>query len=365
MLHVIRSLGNGGAENQLVRLLNNNKLNCTIYVFLLEFRKDVPEEISAKNVILIKSMSRLWLLNLLNLGYQILILRPNVVCAWMYLSCFLISIFKVIGLVRGRVIWNIRNTQLIAGGIDRKTYFLAHCLKYLSSQYCNLIIYNSNASRSSHEKLGYNSELSKVIGNGFDFHNLKVEPNELESTSGQYFVGSLGRFNEYKDYKTLCDAMAQCVSENKNLHFLLAGYGINYKNIELESLLSQSGVSNANYTLLGPIINKQEFFQKIDLFVLHSKSESFPNVLLEAVAYRKLSVATNVGAVSEIIECPDDIIPPESSRLMARRIIEMSSLKREEVEYKVNRNLRNVRNLYDIIGIASEYDALITKEILA
>lgn len=49
-----------------------------------------------------------------------------------------------------------------------------------------------------------------------------------------------------------------------------------------------------------------------EVFILHSYTEIFPNVILEAMALGKAIIATDVGAVSEMLmEESGIIIPPK------------------------------------------------------
>ena len=68
ILHVIRSLRNGGAENQLLKIVrNNNKSDWKFYIFLLEYDIGIPITDLPKNVVIVKSLKRFWPLNIFSL----------------------------------------------------------------------------------------------------------------------------------------------------------------------------------------------------------------------------------------------------------------------------------------------------------
>jgi glycosyltransferase involved in cell wall biosynthesis len=64
-----------------------------------------------------------------------------------------------------------------------------------------------------------------------------------------------------------------------------------------------------------------DFYQLADVFVCTSFEESFPRVLLESAAFRRLIVSTNVNGIAEMIE-PDEawLIPPGDRYRLAEAI---------------------------------------------
>ena len=63
----------------------------------------------------------------------------------------------------------------------------------------------------------------------------------------------------------------------------------------------------------------------MDIFVLSSVSEGFPNVLLEAMAASKPVIATRVGGIPELIEHERDglLVNPERGEELAQGITEL------------------------------------------
>ena len=68
------------------------------------------------------------------------------------------------------------------------------------------------------------------------------------------------------------------------------------------------------------------FLQALDLFCLSSTSESFPNVLGEAMATGIPCVATDCGDSSKIVGSTGIIVPPANVKKLAEAIKEMLSL---------------------------------------
>ena len=83
-----------------------------------------------------------------------------------------------------------------------------------------------------------------------------------------------------------------------HLHFLAAGNGVAPTNPVFSRLSAKSGISSANLHLLGRRPDTERLLRALDIFVLPSVSESFPNSLLEAMATALPCIASNVGDCS-------------------------------------------------------------------
>jgi glycosyltransferase involved in cell wall biosynthesis len=80
----------------------------------------------------------------------------------------------------------------------------------------------------------------------------------------------------------------------------MAGANITKNNSHLFNFIKKKRLIN-DITLLGEIKNIKKFFEKIDLNILPSLSESFPLVINEACFFSTPSLASDVGDVLNII----------------------------------------------------------------
>ncbi|MGL4426343.1 MAG: glycosyltransferase family 4 protein [Alphaproteobacteria bacterium] len=143
---------------------------------------------------------------------------------------------------------------------------------------------------------------------GYDGHKIFVVPNMIRlqkpyrpfHVSGQKIcvVGSYGRFCKHKGFSDLIQSIGLLKTRGYAVQLLLGGSGeleqalkLQVKNLGLEEVV----------TFVGWITGKDAFFQKIDIFCLPSHGESFGIALLEAMAFSKPIVASNVSGPAEIL----------------------------------------------------------------
>jgi glycosyltransferase involved in cell wall biosynthesis len=109
-------------------------------------------------------------------------------------------------------------------------------------------------------------------------------------------LGCIGRLSPEKGQANLIRALTSI--SRKDIHLLLVGDGPQLG--DLQNLAQSCGVKSRCH-FLGYISNPLAQFDASDLIVIPSLSEGLPNVLLEALAHRKVVVATPVGEIANII----------------------------------------------------------------
>lgn len=118
------------------------------------------------------------------------------------------------------------------------------------------------------QKFQFNEEIRKYIRNSLD-----VDKN--------FVVGHIGRFSEQKNHEFLVRMFAELVKNVKNAKLLLIGEG--ELKPEIQKLIEDLNIKS-HVIILDPKSNIQDYYQAMDVFVLPSKFEGLPVVLIEAQA---------------------------------------------------------------------------------
>jgi len=147
-----------------------------------------------------------------------------------------------------------------------------------------------------------------TIHNGVSFANIPQQHDRLgylrslgaEVDEDSVVVGIAARLNPVKDIATLIRGFAAAHALCPRLRLVIAGDG--EERSMLESLARELGVER-QVTFAGWIGGGMDsFFGSIDINTLTSLSEGFPYVLPEGARYKLATVATNVGAIPNIID---------------------------------------------------------------
>jgi glycosyltransferase involved in cell wall biosynthesis len=112
-------------------------------------------------------------------------------------------------------------------------------------------------------------------------------------------MGSLGRLSGEKFYHNVINALEILKKNGVEVDFYLGGSGD--QESRLRNLAKDLGVEN-QVKFLGWVGDKESFFDKIDIFILPSKFETFGIVLLEAMLYKTPIIASDSWGPKDIIE---------------------------------------------------------------
>lgn len=143
-----------------------------------------------------------------------------------------------------------------------------------------------------------------------------IRKYKLDMTDGDVAVGILCRFDPVKGLDSFIKAAKEVLSENPDVKFILGGDGAEKGN--LENLARSLGIQ-ANVLFPGWIDDPLEFMSCLDINVLTSLSESFPYVILEGTLYKKCTVSSDVGGISDLIKNGDTgyLFPPGDYKILA------------------------------------------------
>lgn len=165
-------------------------------------------------------------------------------------------------------------------------------------------------------KAGVPAHRSSRIYNPVDMAGLDA-PAERVRHNDAPVVLSAGRLAPVKDFPTLVRAFAQLPHAGARL--IILGEGSERKKIEAEA--RSLGVAD-RVTLPGHVHDMRPWFSQADVFVLPSLSESFSNVVVEALSFGLPVVATDCGGPREILDGGrfGALIKRRDARAMSRAI---------------------------------------------
>jgi glycosyltransferase involved in cell wall biosynthesis len=176
-----------------------------------------------------------------------------------------------------------------------------------------------------HAAIGYDTERFLVIPNGYNLAQFRPLPQQACDLRAQLGIGPdtvvlgmVGRFDPQKDHRNLLDALAAMNSDRK-LICLLVGTGMDEGNQALTTMLEETGTAQ-QVKLLGRRSDIPAVMSALDIHVLSSLGEAFPNVLAEAMACGTPCVTTNVGDAALIVDDTGWIVPPMNPKALARAL---------------------------------------------
>jgi len=141
----------------------------------------------------------------------------------------------------------------------------------------------------------YNPVVSKVL---YDQAVLPVNHPWLQNKKCPVIL-CVGRLGVEKDFPTMLKALKLIIEKGVAVRLLILGEGLERKNLEqrIAQLDLKEHVSMPGYT-----DNPYAYMSKADIFVLCSRYEGLPNVLIEAMACGCNLISTNCGSG------PDEIL---------------------------------------------------------
>jgi len=145
-----------------------------------------------------------------------------------------------------------------------------------------------------------------LIRNGIDiyfFRKTIPQAERLRKAHGieksDIVLGTIANFRKVKNYPFLLNAFRILLQRNKNLKLICVGGGYNLANIKRMALEYHLGKS---VIFTGYSRYVAEYLALMDIFVLCSLEEGFPNALLQAMAMGRPVVSADVGGCSEMID---------------------------------------------------------------
>lgn len=326
VIHIITGLNDGGAEAVLYRLCTHESVANHHAISMMGEGKYGPllrqagVSVSCLNMpqgrVTPNGLWRLWRL----LRQE----RPAVVQTWMYHADLIGGVLARLAGVK-RVFWGIHHTTLDARHSKRSTILVAKLCAVLSRWVPTAIVCCAQKALQVHRDLGYVGKM-QVIPNGYDLSRFAVNDaagGRLRAEWGigdRYLLGMVGRFDPQKDHKNFLAALAELKRRGVAFAAVLVGRGLDASNPQLAGWLTELGLE-AEVRLLGQRSDIPDVMNALDVHVLSSAFEAFPNVVAEAMACGTPAIATQVGDAALIVGDTGWVVPPQDAAALADALL--------------------------------------------
>ncbi|WP_224826135.1 glycosyltransferase [Cognatishimia sp. MH4019] len=319
ILHVITNFtARAGAEKMLGRLLSASDGEEAVVVSLMAISEHNKARVHAANVRFIAlgahSLVQL-VLAIYTLSRLICRERPRVVLCWMYHAMAIGTLAHLLAGRSGALYWTIRQSLDDVSSLSRSTRAAIAFCKRLS-RLPRGIIYNSARARTLHEEAGFAGGRATVIPNGFDL----PETVEVAPRSPRVF-GIVGRLHPQKDHATFFQAAGLAAQDCPDLRIIAAGHGLEASNSAVTEMIAPAGLRADQVTLLGEVEDMAQVYRSLDVLVLSSRTEGFPNVVAEAMSHARPVITTDVGDAAHIVGDTGLTVPQQDVNAMASAIV--------------------------------------------
>ena len=169
-------------------------------------------------------------------------------------------------------------------------------------------------------------------------------------------IGTVANMAVEKGYPYLLEAVKSISEKRPEAWFLFVGAG------PMETEIKEKARQISRHTQIvftGTRTDIPDLIDAMDIFVLSSVIEGFPNVLLEALSRGRPVIATHVGGIPELIESGQQgiLVPPQDGTALAEAVLNL--LKDPEGSQALGQKGREkVRKSFTHKQMLDQYEAL-------
>ena len=292
LCYVISSLMVGGAERLLVNLINNIPLEHRVQIILFKEPAPLVDAIDRPEVEIVRldTTSYCSWAAVSRLIRAVRSFRPNVVHTHMNSSNLILRILRpflldgmiLVNQYHGLSLWKSRALTWL----DRSTAFLVDLVICCSSA--------SLARRANFERLP--QEKLVLLTNAVD---LRAFRPRVPVPGAPWVIGTACRLTENKRVGRLLEWHAALLVAGYDVDCRIAGDGPERE--RLIALAAKLGYAD-RVTFLGQVGDMVEFYRDLDVFLLSSKLEDLPMVLIEAMASGCATASHATGGVRDVLD---------------------------------------------------------------
>ena len=224
--------------------------------------------------------------------YRAILSRKAVTVAWMYHAMLVAQVLHAFALKRRALVLNFRHSSV--KDLRRATKLVWRCVALLTSVMRPVAVFNSQAA---------------VLGHGpaMALRESVVLPNVVQDVLRDVdriyprTFGFIGRNHRDKGADFLPELIEALLLGAADWRFVVAGPGTEKLREEVAARLIRAKMSPDRVCFLGSLSDPSEFYRIVSILIVPSRTESFPNVVVEAVGHGVLVSAMNVGDIRRIL----------------------------------------------------------------
>ena len=202
-------------------------------------------------------------------------------------------------------------------------------MQRLANKHADCIVANSHAvAEFAAEQEGEPLNRFRIIPNGVEPERFVATIPREQITSRFRLpphtlnVGMVANFSPVKDHRLFLDMASLILKERQDVHFLLVGTGALVDSVA-DTIHRRK--QERYFTRIGTVGEVADLLHVMDVKVLTSQMEGFPNAVIEAMSAYKPCVAGSVGGIPELIDdgVTGCLVEPRTAEAFARRVLEL------------------------------------------
>ena len=172
---------------------------------------------------------------------------------------------------------------------------------------------------------GFRRDQVVHVPSGLDVESVVTEAEARRTLAGvdPFTVGTIGRLSTEKNHVMFLRAARDIAGRGAKIRFIVAGEGP--ERSKLERLVEEWGLSGV--VRMPGYLSAGDFMRQVSVLIQCSFIENLPYSAMEAMAWCRPVVATNVGGLPDLIDEGKTgfLVPSDDHEALANRICAMSS----------------------------------------
>lgn len=199
----------------------------------------------------------------------------------------------------------------------------------------------------------------KVMFNIIDIHKFEFSLNSRSEYRSRFDIDenelvliAVGSMKDSKDYPNLLNAI-QLLKEKNLKKFKLFIVGDGKLMAETQDLASRLELDEY-VSFLGSRNDINALLSMADIFILSSKHEGLPTVLVEAAMAKNVIISTDCGGIDDILPTRENVVSINEPLALAGKISEV-------IQWDSERNASNIDEVYNFVSTNLDPDVVSQK----